>query len=117
MSSRLCYKVEKGLQILNKRWTCLIIYQLQSGPQRFGEIQSVIGISKRLLSERLKELEEDHIVKREMIVDSSARIVYALTEKGLALSPAVREIEKWSRAWIEDENEEEENEGLNAGQG
>ncbi|TXK83881.1 helix-turn-helix domain-containing protein [Paenibacillus sp. N3.4] len=107
MSSTLCSKVEKGLQILNRRWTCLIIYQLHFGPQRFSEIQTVIGISKRLLSERLKDLEEEKIVKREIIMKSPIKIVYSLTDKGLALTPVVKEIERWSQTWVEDEDDED----------
>ncbi|GEN32446.1 DNA-binding HxlR family transcriptional regulator [Cerasibacillus quisquiliarum] len=54
----ICPKFEKAISLLSQRWTALIIYQLLSGPQRFNEIQSAIGISGKVLSDRLKELEK-----------------------------------------------------------
>jgi DNA-binding HxlR family transcriptional regulator len=99
--SLLCPKFEKGMQILSKRWTGLIIYQLLSGPQRFCTIQSALPVSGRLLSERLKDLEDEGIVVREVFPEVPVRVEYSLTEKGLALEPVIREIEKWSQTWVE----------------
>ncbi|UVI28672.1 winged helix-turn-helix transcriptional regulator [Paenibacillus spongiae] len=101
----LCPRVEKGMQILSKRWAILIIYQLLSGPQRFCTMESALPISGRLLSERLKELELEGIVHREVYPETPVRIEYSLTEKGHALEPVVRAMETWSSAWIELDNE------------
>ncbi|WP_078429910.1 winged helix-turn-helix transcriptional regulator [Alkalihalobacterium alkalinitrilicum] len=98
--SQLCPRFEEAMGILSKRWTGLIIYQLLSGQQRFCTIESAIGISGRLLSERLKELESQGIVKREIFPETPVRIEYSLTEKGLSLEPLMQEIEKWSQTWI-----------------
>jgi DNA-binding HxlR family transcriptional regulator len=94
------------MQILSKRWAALIVYQLLSGPQRFCTIETALPISGRLLSERLKELELEGIVHREVYPETPVRIEYSLTDKGRALEPVVREIEKWSQAWIEPEESE-----------
>ncbi|SDZ82345.1 DNA-binding transcriptional regulator, HxlR family [Thalassobacillus cyri] len=99
-TSQLCPKFEKAMSILSKRWTGLVIYQLLSGPQRFCTIESSIGISGRLLSDRLKHLEDEGIVKREVYPETPIRIEYSLTEKGLALQPLMKELEKWSQDWI-----------------
>src|SRR5690554_3599557 len=96
----LCPLVEKGIQVLSKRWVVLIIYQLLEGPQRFCTIEAAFPISGRILSERLKELEQEEIVKREVFPETPVRIQYSLTEKGLALEPIVRKIENWSSDWI-----------------
>ena len=56
-SNVICPKFEKAMSLLSQRWTGLVIYQLLSGPQRFCTIESSIGISGRVLSERLKDLE------------------------------------------------------------
>ncbi|WP_209121440.1 helix-turn-helix domain-containing protein [Alkalihalobacillus sp. BA299] len=98
--SQICPRFEEAMSILSKRWTGLIIYQLLSGQQRFCTIESSIGISGRLLSERLKELESHGIVKREIFPETPVRIEYSLTEKGLSLEPLMKEIEKWSQTWI-----------------
>ncbi|SMO49152.1 winged helix-turn-helix transcriptional regulator [Melghirimyces algeriensis] len=101
--SQLCPRFEEAMSILSKRWTGLIIYQLLSGKQRFCTIESAIGISGRLLSERLKDLEKQGIVKRDIFPETPVRIEYSLTEKGLALEPIMKELEKWSQTWIETE--------------
>lgn len=102
----LCPLVEKGMQLLSKRWTVLIVYQLLAGPQRFGAMEEAIPISGRLLSERLKELEQEGIVIREVFPETPVRIQYSLTDKGYALKPMIREIEKWSCEWIVPEDAE-----------
>lgn len=86
---------------MSQRWTGLIIYQLLTGPQRFCSIESAIGVSGRVLSERLKDLENEGIVKREVFPETPVRIEYSLTEKGISLEPFMREIEKWSQDWLE----------------
>lgn len=103
-TSQLCPKFEKAMSILSQRWTGLVIYQLHSGPQRFCTIESSIGISGRLLSDRLKHLENEGIVKREVYPETPIRIEYSLTEKGEQLRPLMKELEKWSQNWIDSED-------------
>ena len=66
----ICPKFEKAISILSQRWTGLVIYQLLTGKQRFNEIQSAIGISGKVLSDRLKDLEQKGLVKRDVIPDT-----------------------------------------------
>lgn len=99
--SALCPKFEKAMKIISQRWTGLIIYQLLSGPQRFCSIESAISISERLLSERLKDLEHEGIVNRKVYPETPVRIEYSLTEKGRALEPVLREIERWADQWVD----------------
>jgi DNA-binding HxlR family transcriptional regulator len=73
---------------------------LLGGPQRFCSLESSIGVSGRVLSERLKDLENEGIVKREVFPETPVRIEYSLTDKGSALEPLMRDIEKWSQTWI-----------------
>ncbi|MEN8700045.1 winged helix-turn-helix transcriptional regulator [Bacillus infantis] len=100
-ASKICPKFEKAMSILSQRWTGLIIYQLSHGPQRFCTIESSISISGRVLSERLKDLEKQGIVHRQVFPETPVRIEYSLTEKGEALKPVLYEIEQWSQNWIE----------------
>lgn len=101
MNSNKCPRFEKAMSILGQRWTGLIIHQLLNGPQRFCTVEAAMPISARVLSERLKDLEKEGIVKREVYPETPVRIEYSLTEKGLALGPIMKEIEKWSEKWIE----------------
>jgi DNA-binding HxlR family transcriptional regulator len=99
--SQICPRFEKAMSIISQRWTGLVIYQLLTGPQRFSTIESAIGISGRVLSERLKDLEQEGIVKRDVFPETPVRIEYSLTEKGLSLEPLMKDIEKWSQAWLD----------------
>jgi DNA-binding HxlR family transcriptional regulator len=101
MEKTICPRFEKAMGLLSQRWTGLIIYQLLPGPQRFCNIESSVGVSGRVLSERLKDLESEGIVKREVFPETPVRIVYSLTDKGLSLAPLMKEVEKWSQNWLE----------------
>jgi DNA-binding HxlR family transcriptional regulator len=104
--SIICPRFEKAISLLSQRWTALVIYQLLSGSQRFGTIQSSISISGKVLSERLKDLEQKGIVRRDVIPETPVLIEYSLTEKGFSLKPIMKEIENWSQVWVETESVE-----------
>lgn len=87
------------MELIGKRWTGLIVYQLLDGPKRFNAIEQSLPISGRLLSERLKELEKEDIVIRTVFSEVPVRVEYCLTDKGRALEAAIREIEQWSQSW------------------
>lgn len=97
----ICPRFEKAISLLSQRWTALIIHQLLTGSHRFCELESSIGISGKMLSERLKSLEKIDIVKRDVIPETPVIIKYSLTKKGSSLEPILKEIENWSQSWIE----------------
>lgn len=101
----ICPKFEKAISLLSQRWTALLIYQLLSGPQRFSEIQAAIGISGKVLSDRLKELEHQALVKRVVIPETPVVIEYSLTEKGKSMEPILKTIEDWSQKWMKADSE------------
>ncbi|RHW43380.1 transcriptional regulator [Neobacillus notoginsengisoli] len=105
MDKSICPRFEKAMGLLSQRWTGLIIYQLLSGPQRFCTIESSIGVSGRVLSERLKDLESEGIITRKVYPETPVRIEYSLTDKGKALEPLMKDIEKWSQTWLEAESQ------------
>jgi DNA-binding HxlR family transcriptional regulator len=98
--SQICPRFEKAMGIISQRWTGLVIFQLLKGPQRFTDIENSIGITGRVLSDRLKDLESQGIVKREVFPETPVRIEYSLTKKGLSLEPTLRSIEKWSQTQL-----------------
>ena len=98
--SALCPRLSKAMELVGKRWTALIIYQLLEGPQRFNAIEAALPISGRLLSERLKELEKEGIVERKVFSEVPVRVEYNLTDKGHSLEQTVREIEIWAKTWL-----------------
>lgn len=103
-STNLCPQLQKSMDIIGRRWSALIIYQLLQGPQRFSTIEASLPLSGRLLSERLKELELEGIVLREVFPETPVRIQYSLTNKGRALETVIRDLQQWSKVWINCEN-------------
>ncbi|WP_273836016.1 winged helix-turn-helix transcriptional regulator [Guptibacillus sedimenti] len=99
--SSLCPRFEKAMSLLSQRWTGLIIHQLLEGPQRFCNVETSISISGRVLSERLKDLEQQGIVIRNVYPETPVRIEYSLSDKGYALAPVLQEIENWAEHWVE----------------
>lgn len=89
------------MQLLGKRWTGLILFQLLSGPQRFSELEHALPVSGRLLTERLKELEKEGMVNRTIYAEVPVRVEYSLTDKGRALEPIFRDLQNWAENWVE----------------
>ena len=71
------------------------------GPQGFNELLSTgPGLSDRLLTERLRELEAEGLVRRSVLPGPSVRVNYEMTEKGKDLEPVIRSLGKWAEKWV-----------------
>jgi DNA-binding HxlR family transcriptional regulator len=100
LKDQMCPRYEGAVQILGKRWTAMIVRTLLPRPRRFSDMTTIIsGLSDRLLSERLKELEACGILERRVFAETPVRIEYALTAKGLELEQVVEAIQSWANAW------------------
>jgi len=92
--------VHKTMMIIGKRWTALIIRDLVSGTKRFCQLeQSLAGISPKMLSQRLHELETCGVVKREIYPEVPVRVEYSLTDKGLDLKKVIDSMASWGDRW------------------
>ncbi|WP_255639694.1 winged helix-turn-helix transcriptional regulator [Aquibacillus saliphilus] len=98
--NELCPRFEKAMQLFSKRWVGLILFELLEGSKRFSQIETELPVSGRLLSDRLKMLEQEEIIERKVYSEFPVRIEYALTNKGKALEPVIKEIQSWSENWI-----------------
>ncbi|MDQ3914774.1 MAG: helix-turn-helix transcriptional regulator [Actinomycetota bacterium] len=88
------------MEIIGRRWTGAIIRSMLTGASRYSEILAAVpGLSDRLLSERLKELEHEGIVERTVTPSTPVRVDYSLTEKGRGLAAVVREVAQWAERW------------------
>ena len=95
-----CPHFHAAIELIGKRWTGAIVCALTERPMRFGELGRVVpGLSDRLLSQRLRELEEEGLVQREVEAGSPVRVTYSLTEVGRALGPSIHELKTWARRW------------------
>jgi DNA-binding HxlR family transcriptional regulator len=89
-----------AIELIGRRWSGAIIFSLGQGPLRFAELAaSVPKMSDRLLSQRLKELEQEGLVSRSVEQGTPVRVTYELTRKGSALGPAISELSSWARSW------------------
>jgi DNA-binding HxlR family transcriptional regulator len=92
----------KVFSLLGKRWSGRILAALMGGPVRFAELsRAVSGISESMLSQRLGELIDEGLVRREIIEGPPLGAAYQLTESGMALRPALQELVRWSGAYLE----------------
>ena len=97
-----CPRYHRAVELIGKRWTGAILRVLFAGPSRFNEILAVVpGLSDRLLSERLRELEGEGMVVRHVFPGPPIRSEYELTERGRELEPVVRDLSTWAEKWIE----------------
>jgi DNA-binding HxlR family transcriptional regulator len=90
-----------ALDIVGERWTLLIVRELIAGPRRFTDLlEGLPGISTNLLSERLKELEQQGMLRRRVLPPPAASSVYELTALGQALEKTLLELGKWGSQFV-----------------
>lgn len=95
-----CPDFHAAVELIGKRWAGAILWTLSPGPLYFAEIaQAVPGLSDRLLSRRLRELERNGLVARTVHDGTPPRVSYELTAMGSELEPAIRELGDWARRW------------------
>jgi DNA-binding HxlR family transcriptional regulator len=101
-SAGLCARFHKAVELIGRRWSGAIIQILRQRPSRYAELRAAIpDITDRMLSERLRELEDEAIVARTVIPETPVRVEYSLTSKGRALAPALDAIGHWAERWVE----------------
>ena len=100
---RCCPRLHEAVELVGKRWTGAILYVLLHGGRlRFTEIANAVpDLSDRLLSERMKELEQRKIVERHVSDGTPTKVCYELTEKGRQLAPAMAELKVWADRWLD----------------
>jgi DNA-binding HxlR family transcriptional regulator len=99
-----CAVFQRGSELLGRRWTGVIIYMLLQKPHRFNELLTAVhGISDRLLTERLRELEEARLVERRVIPESPVKVEYSLTETGRDAHEIVVATYRWANKWFGEE--------------
>jgi DNA-binding HxlR family transcriptional regulator len=101
-SAPMCQHYQAAMELLAKRWTGLILTILLDQPARFSKISTAVdGISDRMLSQRLVELEEIGMVERK--VDAAQRPVlveYASTQMARELAPVFDALQNWAEKWM-----------------
>lgn len=96
-----CPVYHRAIELIGRKWTGAILRAMQGGQVRFTDIAAAVpGLSDRLLSERLKELEMEGLVVRSVMPETPVRIEYRLTEKGASLDEVMDAIARWAEHWL-----------------
>jgi DNA-binding HxlR family transcriptional regulator len=95
-----CPHFHHAIELIGKRWTGAIVCALTEQPMRYAELRKAVpGLSDRLLSQRLRELEDEGLVERQVEAGTPVRVIYSLTEAGQELDPVLSELKTWARRW------------------
>jgi DNA-binding HxlR family transcriptional regulator len=91
--------VSETMAIIGGKWKPIILYCIRDSKKRFNEIRKLIpGITQKMLTQQLRELEAQGIVHREIFAVVPPKVEYALTEYGRTLTPILDAMAKWGKA-------------------
>lgn len=93
-----CSSVKTTLDVIGGKWKPLIMFLLSSNTMRFSELQrSIAGITQKMLTQQLRELDKDGLVKRKVYAQVPPKVEYSLTPHGRTLLPIFETMDKWGK--------------------
>jgi DNA-binding HxlR family transcriptional regulator len=93
--------VEATLELIGGKWKGLVLYHLLQGTMRFSELRrKVPGVTQRMLTRQLRELESAGLVLRTVYAEVPPRVEYALTVEGESLRPVILALREWGRNYL-----------------
>ncbi len=91
--------VEATLEMIGGKWKGMLVYHLLEGTQRFNALRRAFpGVTQRMLTKQLRELEAVGLVHREVFAEVPPRVEYSLTPRGESLRPVIGALERWGMA-------------------
>ncbi|WP_170428600.1 winged helix-turn-helix transcriptional regulator [Ruegeria arenilitoris] len=91
--------IERGMRIIGGKWTGSILWHLKDGPVRFNDLSRLIGgASKKMITERLRQLEAHGLVKREVMDTAPVSVQYEITELGRTALGFLDALRNWSES-------------------
>ena len=88
--------IARGLDVVGTRWALLVVRELMLGPKRFGDLRAGLpGMSAETLAQRLRQLEEEGVVRRTTLPPPASARVYELTDWGYDLRPVILALGRW----------------------
>ena len=92
--------VTAALSVIGGKWKVIILWHLRDGVKRFGELQRLVrGISQKMLTQELRDLEESGLVRRKVYPVVPPKVEYSLTETGWSLQPVLEQLSRWGEAY------------------
>jgi len=94
--------VEATVDIIGGKWKSVILFHLLPGKKRFGELQRLLpGVTQRMLTLQLRELEEDGIIYRHVYREVPPKVEYSLTDFGKSLQPILIQMRDWGQEYMQ----------------
>ena len=88
--------VEACLEVIGGKWKGVLLFHLLDGTKRFNELMRLVpGLTQRMLTRQLRELEDDGIVERKVYAQVPPKVEYSLTEFGRSLEPLLHGLQQW----------------------
>jgi len=88
--------IELTMKLVGGKWKCLILYYLGGGAHRTRDLlEKLNGISQKVLTEQLRQLEADGLIEREVFAEVPPRVEYALTDEGRTFVPVLQRLCDW----------------------
>lgn len=89
--------VEVSMNLLSGKWKCLMLWHLNDGTTRYNELEKVVaGVSQKMLTQQLKELEKDGLISRTVYPEIPPRVEYSLTKLGKSAFPILQMMHSWA---------------------
>ncbi len=88
------------VELIGNKWKLLIVRDLTHGTRRFGQLrQSISGISQKVLTQNLRDMEQDGLVLRKVYAEVPPRVEYRLSKIGQALTPVIAALAQWGEKY------------------
>ena len=93
--------VEATLEKIGGKWKGIVLYHLLDGPKRYNELKrNVGGVTQRMLTKQLRELEDDGLILRKVFPVVPPHVEYSLTESGMTLEPILLALRDWGENYL-----------------
>lgn len=94
--------IARSLSVVGDRWTLMVLRNAFLGVRRFDDFQAQLGVTRHVLSDRLKRLVDAGIFQKQAYADRQERFEYRLTEKGRDLYPVLMALTAWGDKWMDE---------------
>jgi len=100
--------IDAALDVVSGKWKGLVLWELHvHGTRRFAELRRALpGVSEKMLTQHLRQMEEDDLVHRKVYAQVPPKVEYSLTESGATLNEALRPLGEWGRRRLHRANPE-----------
>ncbi len=99
----MCRLFQSAAELAGRKWTAAVLLALARGAERFTEVRELVdGITDRVLSVRLKELEQSELITRTVVATTPVQVHYVLTQQGRELITILQPLVGWGAKWSVD---------------